>query len=212
MAKPFLLRRARRFLPLLAPGLVTSGLAATAEPLSEPLRPHCWAQPLEVAGVPNCYRVTSGLLRGGQPSAEGLANLQSQGVRSVINLRYYHSDRFALCGSGMNYFPLGMKAWRRPRLKAMVRFLRLVSDPAHQPVFIHCQHGADRTGLMCAIYRMVICGWQREAAVAEMLQGGFRFHVLWTNLVEFLQRLDVAELRHFANLNDSAFILDEEQP
>jgi protein tyrosine phosphatase (PTP) superfamily phosphohydrolase (DUF442 family) len=41
-----------------------------------------------------------------------------------------------------------MKAWH-PEEKEIVKFLKTVTDKTKTPVFVHCQHGADRTGLMC---------------------------------------------------------------
>ena len=41
-----------------------------------------------------------------------------------------------------------------PEEKEVVRFLQIVTDPLRQPAFVHCKHGADRTGMMCAIYRV----------------------------------------------------------
>ncbi|WP_282598360.1 tyrosine-protein phosphatase, partial [Pseudomonas chlororaphis] len=41
------------------------------------------------------------------------------------------------------------------------------------PVLMHCKHGSDRTGLMSAMYRVVVQGWSKEEALNEMTGGGF---------------------------------------
>ena len=41
-----------------------------------------------------------------------------------------------------------------PTPDQIVEFLRIVNDPANQPVFVHCWGGRHRTGVMTAIYRM----------------------------------------------------------
>jgi len=36
-----------------------------------------------------------------------------------------------------------------------------------RPVFLHCLHGADRTGAMCAIYRTTMEDWSNKEAIKE---------------------------------------------
>ncbi len=74
------------------------------------------------------------------------------------------------------------------------RFLQLVRDPNNQPVLLHCKHGADRTGMMVAIYRVVEQGWSKQAAIAEMTQGGFGYHPIWSNLIRYIENMDTPSL------------------
>ena len=67
-------------------------------------------------------------------------------------------------------------------------------------MFVHCQHGADRTGVMCAAYRVVVDGWTKQQAIDEMTQGGFNFHSVWSNLPEFIEKLDVEKVKVKAEL------------
>ena len=101
--------------------------------------------------------------------------------------------------AGLAYEHISFKAWHAEH-EDVVRFLRIVADPARQPVFVHCQHGADRTGMMTAIYRIAVQGWSKEDAIAEMTEGGFGFHSIWTNLVEYVRKLDVDRLKREAGL------------
>ncbi|QYM78746.1 hypothetical protein K0B96_15800 [Horticoccus luteus] len=39
-------------------------------------------------------------------------------------------------------------------------------------MFIHCQHGADRTGTIIACYRIRHDGWTADAALAEAKRYG----------------------------------------
>ncbi len=41
------------------------------------------------------------------------------------------------------------------------------------PVLMHCKHGNNRTGLFAAMYRIVVQGWDKQAALEEMQHGGF---------------------------------------
>ena len=63
------------------------------------------------------------------------------------------------------------------------------------PVLVHCQHGADRTGTMCAVYRIAVDGWTKKEAIREMRDGGFNFHEVWQNLPRWIEDLDVESIR-----------------
>ena len=52
------------------------------------------------------------------------------------------------------------------------RALAIINDPANQPVFVHCKHGADRTGTVVAIYRITHDGWSSEQALHEAKKYG----------------------------------------
>ncbi len=158
-----------------------------------------WARPLEKPGLPNLYKVSEDLYRGAQPSAEGMKELKKLGIRTVVNLRTFHSDRDEIGDMDLAYEHIRMLAFY-PREKPLVRFLRIVADKDQRPVFVHCMHGADRTGLVAAAYRIVVEGWTKGEAVEEMTQGGFGFHSFLINLVPFIKNLDVAKLQKKAGL------------
>ena len=61
----------------------------------------------------------------------------------------------------------------RPSSSAVAEFLQLVNDPAKQPVYVHCQGGRHRTGVMTAVYRMTQDGWTADRAYDEMKQFNF---------------------------------------
>ncbi|MGW8248522.1 MAG: dual specificity protein phosphatase family protein [Acidiferrobacterales bacterium] len=182
--------------------LLMVGHAFASDPQNS--RPAYWAQPVELKGVPNLYRITNNLYRSAQPSAEGMRNLKRMGIKTIINLRAFHSDRDEIGKTGLQYEHIFMKTWH-PEKEDVVRFLRIVTDPKQSPVLVHCQHGADRTGTMSAIYRVVIEGWTKEEAVREMTHGGFNFHEVWSNLPPWIAKLDVSEIRKELDLksNDS---------
>ncbi len=154
------------------------------------VRPDTWAQPVELPGCPNLHRIAPDLYRGAQPTAEGMRELGKLGIRTVISLRAFHDDEDEVEGTGLQREQIRFKTWHAEN-EDVVRFLKLVGDPARRPVFIHCLHGADRTGTMCAIYRMAFQGWSADAAVREMRDGGYGFHEVWSNLPPYLATLDL---------------------
>ena len=79
--------------------------------------------------------------------------------------------------------------------KEILHFLKLANNPERLPILIHCKHGADRTGLFCAVYRVAFQGWSKEAAIREMTTGGYGFHSIWQNLPTYLRNLDIEALK-----------------
>ena len=158
------------------------------------IRPTEWAIPIEKEGLPNFHKVSEDLYRGAQPTATGVGQLKKMRIKTIINLRSFHSDRDEIGNVVIGYEHIYMKAWH-PEEKEIVKFLRTVTDKTKTPVFVHCQHGADRTGLMCAIYRVAICGWLKEAAADEMVYGGYGFHPVWKNLINYFMNLDIEKIK-----------------
>lgn len=145
----------------------------------------------DLPGLKSFAQVSEGLYRGAQPTAEGMQELAKLGIKTVVNLRTFHSDRDELRGTGLRYAHIHCKTWH-PEEEDVVRFLSILRDPANQPVFVHCQYGSDRTGMMVAAYRVVEQGWTRERATEELPR--FGFHEVWDGIREFLSRLDPAAL------------------
>jgi protein-tyrosine phosphatase len=72
-----------------------------------------------------------------------------------------------------------------PTPDQIARFLQIVRDPTMRPLYVHCQHGVDRTGAMMAVYRMEEEGWSNPEAYAEMEY--FDAHRIWQDLREFVR-------------------------
>ncbi|RME25421.1 MAG: protein-tyrosine-phosphatase, partial [Deltaproteobacteria bacterium] len=166
-------------------------------------RPASWAQPVDMPGLPNLHRVSTGLFRGAQPEPQGFRSLVKMGIKTVVNLRQLHSDRDEMDEAGvaddLDYVHIRFNPFH-PEDEDVVEFLKVIADPAKRPVFVHCRHGADRTGMMVAIYRIVFQGWTKKQAIEEMTTGGFGFHGIWKNLVRYVRKVDVEVLRRKAGL------------
>lgn len=126
-------------------------------------------------------------------------NLKEMGIRTVVNLRSFHSDRDEIGKTKLAYEHIYMKAWH-PEREDIVRFLKVVADPERTPVLVHCMHGSDRTGTMSAIYRIVVQGWSKEEALREMTEGGFGFHEVFDNLPAWVKELDIPSLKRDAGI------------
>lgn len=162
-----------------ASGGVQRGREAVAGPRSD------------IKGLPNFAKVSESLYRGAQPDREGFEELRKLGAKSVVNLRAGYSDEKLLKGLGFRYFSVPTRTWHLTYAHS-ARFLKIVSDPANQPVFVHCRHGADRTGTMVAVYRIYVQKWKTDDAIRELPL--FGFHNIWQNLRWYLSKLEVKRL------------------
>lgn len=190
--------------PAAGPSAALQGKAASpAGPAAkdQPKADYSKAEPVALEGVPNLHRLSQDLYRSAQPTAEGFKKLAAMGIKTVVNLRSFHSDDDKLAGTGITCVNIPMMAWK-PEQEQVLAFLKVVSDPSKGPFLVHCQHGSDRTGTMCAIYRILVMGWTREKAIGEMINGGFGFHGIWGNLIKFLKELDLKALAASAGLKE----------
>ena len=100
--------------------------------------------------------------------AKTIIDLQQDGERS---------EQQMVEGAGMKFYRIGLsdKTWPSP--DKAEQFMKIVSDPANQPVFIHCHGGRHRAGIMTAVYRMNHDGWDADKAYAEMKKYGFEYGI-----------------------------------
>lgn len=120
-------------------------------------------------GIGNFERVDEHLFRGAQPNSLGLEGLRKAGIRTVINLRMpddtWAAEADQVRAMGMTYVQIPMHGWHRPDLKTVQSILDRI-EQTDGPVYVHCQHGCDRTGTIVACYR-IRHGWSNAAALRE---------------------------------------------
>lgn len=153
-----------------------------------------WATQVTRTGLPNLHRIDAGLYRGAQPRSQGIAELRDLGVRTIVNVRPSQYHQAEILEAGLTYEHLPTRPWSLNE-EDITEFLRVAKDSKRRPVFVHCHHGADRSGALCAAYRIVVQGWSKEEALLEMTAGPFGFHSLWRGLVDTIQDLPVEQLR-----------------
>ena len=145
--------------------------------------------------VPNLRLVSDNVVRGGRPDAGGLQLLRDAGVRVVVNLcggaslvsLFRGASSAQACSEspevaderaeakrlGLDFISIPLDVFRAPSDDSLQTFIDLVKKPNREPMFIHCLHGRDRTGLMTALYRVHCDGWDVEKAYEEMIESGF---------------------------------------
>ena len=138
-----------------------------------------------LAGLSNVGRVAPGIYRGAQPLPEGYRTLKAMGIRTVVNLRTRHGEKAAVESAGMRSIEIPISTTSTIDPKAVKQALSAITDPANQPVFLHCAQGRDRTGVVVAVYRMEVDGWSSAEAEAEMQT--FGFHDAWVQMKSFVR-------------------------
>ena len=125
--------------------------------------------------IDNFGQINDTYFRGAQPSDQDYRDLAAVGVKTVIDLTRDGRENEAslVQQAGMKFYRIPMTTSDRPSEAAVSQFLKLVNDPANQPVYVHCQGGRHRTGVMTAVYRMTQDGWTADRAYSEMKQ--YRF-------------------------------------
>lgn len=130
--------------------------------------------PIDSPRIRNVADVGAKLMRGAQPASAGFDALAQRGVDTVVNLRPESDwEEPVVHGFGMKYCKIPVSVMGAPTLEQALEFLEVVADPAMGLVFVHCFHGSDRTGAMCAVYRIAADNWTADAAIAEMRRYGF---------------------------------------
>ena len=127
-------------------------------------------------------QVNASLWRGPRPQPADYATIKAQ-FKSVISLEGEDEDQkevVELFPVLVSSFPIS--PWQIYLTGINPPYLQEIMDSidrAPKPLFVHCQHGEDRTGLIVAVYRVTTCGWAKEAAWAEAKHFGYHS---WLNI------------------------------
>jgi protein tyrosine/serine phosphatase len=155
--------------------VATSAQTAVQTPKPVPVAPAS-AERVKLPGLPNFGRTSQQILRGGQPNAMGFGELKKLGVQIIVNLGHEGDEieRALVQSQGMQYVRIPWRGSNNPDTAQIAEFLELVRTNPDKQIFVHCQRGAERTGVMVACYRMSVSNWTAEQALTEMEQFGFR--------------------------------------
>lgn len=166
---------------------------AQAEASQAAVRKPEWAQAVDTSA--NLYQVDKTFYRSAALQPKDIKTLKQLDVKTVVNLRSFHSDDDLLKNTGIKAVHVGINTWEIND-KNVIDALRAIRAGARQgPVLLHCWHGADRTGLVTAMYRVVFQGWSKQQALEELTEGGYGYHPLWKNIPKYMAAVDVEKIR-----------------
>lgn len=129
------------------------------------------------------------LWRGPRPASE--AELVALKCPIIINLEEgwfeflhgeVHQEFEWTLKNGIFLFHYPMSDFRAPSfVKVRQALVAITGGLKTGDVYLHCLHGEDRTGFVCAAYRMVNQNWTYDQATAEMFSLGFHKipYLLW---------------------------------
>lgn len=133
--------------------------------------------------IPNFIAIEDGVYRGGRPGPEGVRYLKSLGVRTIINLEneedYVAAERIYARSLGIATVSAPINDRWVIEHAPVERAVRALQDPSLRPVFIHCKHGKNRTGMVYGLHRVEHLQWHPENAYAEMKRYGFGSYQLF---------------------------------
>ena len=156
------------------------------------VRPAEWAQPVEVQY--NLFQMSPTLYRSALPDSGAVPLLNNLKVATVINFLPEADSRW-LTSPGINQVQLPYRTNHVDDADVLKTLRAIQAAEANGPVLMHCKHGSDRTGLMAAMYRIVIQGWSKEDALSEMTQGGFGESGHFKDSVRYVMQADADKLR-----------------
>ena len=144
-----------------------------------------FAERIELVGVERLARLNQNLYRGAQPTEEGFSNLKALGIKTIINLRSDNTEEKVCRRLCFAHYHIKTETDTPPKAEQVRQFMQIATNSENQPVFFHCQFGADRTGMMAALYRVLYDEWSNEEAISEMEY--FGFHGIWYKLKGYVK-------------------------
>lgn len=155
-------------------------------------RPAEWAQSVEVQY--NLFQMSPTLYRSALPDRGAVPLLEKLKVGTVITF-LPESDSSWLSTPGIAQVQLPYRTNHVDDADVLKALRAIQSAEAKGPVLMHCKHGSDRTGLIAAMYRVVLQGWSKEDALNEMTQGGFGDSTHFKDGVRYMMQADADKLR-----------------
>jgi len=155
-------------------------------------RPAQWAQPVDRQY--NLFRMTPNLYRSALPDSGVVPLLATLKVKTVVNFLPEADSRW-LAVPGINQIQMPYRTNHVDDAQIIAALRTLQTAEADGPVLMHCKHGSDRTGLIAAMYRVVLQGWSKEDALNEMTTGGFGDSSHFKDSVRYMMQADTDRLR-----------------
>jgi protein tyrosine/serine phosphatase len=149
------------------------------------------------APITNFHVVRSGrLYRGARPGDAGLAYLKKIGVKTIVDLETtglfeptsdsdIANEKAEAAKLGLVFRAEPMSSYLPVSNSRVNEVMSILADPKAAPVYVHCAHGQDRTGLIIGLERVEDQSWPPQRAYDEMKADGF--HPILENLNHYFE-------------------------
>ena len=129
--------------------------------------------------------VTPDIYRGARPETVGMEQLKTFGIKTDLNIdndsASIAEEKADAARLGINFISKPMSGFWAPTDQEVNAIEAILNDPANYPIYVHCLHGQDRTGLIVGLYRIRTEQWAPSDAYAEMLKIGFHQSLVFLN-------------------------------
>ena len=137
----------------------------------------------EVEDLPNLFKMNDYVYRGGRPTLAGMLQLKKMGVTTILNVENDEQavaiDKDLAKQAGLRWVSVPFATFKKPSDASVDYVLKMLQDRSLGPIYLHCKHGRDRTGMLMGLYRVEVDGWDSHVAYKEMKDRGFRT-LIWT--------------------------------
>lgn len=162
-----------------------------------PLHSHLLRGLFRLAFTNNFHEVESGVLyRSAALSARTLAKkIRTHNIKTVINLRgahptktWWRKEHEVLIRLGVRFENIALDGRKLPPPEAITGLLHLFKT-APRPLLVHCQAGAERTGLAVALWHITQHGMQKKEALRSLSDNYGHFSSLFPLMRFFIKIL-----------------------
>jgi len=156
----------------------------------------CW---LTSDHMPNFAQVSENFYRGGQPRLPGLQTLADKGIKHLICLRVVDANTPLVTQAKLSLtttlLQFDVDNFNQAEAEAAAKTLIQLVKEEEGPFFLHCYYGCERTGVLAAIYQMVILDHDKDEVI-EAIEQDPNFHKeRHPELIPFLRGLDIEALK-----------------
>lgn len=145
------------------------------------------SKPSFKGGYFDYVKVSKKYFRGQKPDLNTLEALKAEGVNTVINLTENVNDSLLrrMNELGMKHYNLQLDEDINPTKDQIKTFLNILNKP-DTCAYAHCREGRNRTGIMTALYDVIVNERRFMGAYKDMLENRYDFKN-HPNLGKFLE-------------------------
>ena len=130
----------------------------------------------------NFHKIDDNVYRSNMPTPQRIKNYSNIGIKTIVNLRGVRKDGgWLLENEACEKYNIKLIDFRARSRAAPEKEMIFSADKLFQsieyPVLVHCKSGADRAGIMCALYQLT---YGKKLPSIAKLQLSWKFlHIKW---------------------------------